>query len=238
MTPFGVPELLAGILELLPDVRALRVCREFDRVVVVHPEYKFWTGYILGDVYRYGKPKMFESIAVQHHRLRIACLHGNLPVIKYMVGCADANEPLEYPLLEAIEHGHLEVVKFLVERGADIHARSGSALRTACVHGRFDVVRYLVECGADIHMHGEYPLLSSCIVGRVDLVEYLIELGAVVNLSGQWSHLIEIAARHGHLPVVQLLVRLGVSRENIRQAAACATHVGHTRVAEYLAGIR
>ena len=47
----------------------------------------------------------------------------------------------------ASKNGHLQVVKFLVENGADIHANDESALRHASKHGCLEVVKFLVENG-------------------------------------------------------------------------------------------
>ena len=52
-------------------------------------------------------------------------------------------------LLLATEEGHLEVVKFLVENGANIHADNYGALRVASQNGHLEVVKFLVERGAD-----------------------------------------------------------------------------------------
>jgi ankyrin repeat protein len=45
-------------------------------------------------------------------------------------------------MLTFIRKCHIEVVKHLVEQGADIHARD-DALRWATLNGRLDVVNYL-----------------------------------------------------------------------------------------------
>ena len=44
--------------------------------------------------------------------------------------------------------GHLEVVKYLVENGADVHACDGWALREASWNRHLEVVEYLKSKGA------------------------------------------------------------------------------------------
>jgi len=46
-------------------------------------------------------------------------------------------------LISAAESGHLDVVKYLVEKGADVHADDDGALRWAAESGHLDVVKYL-----------------------------------------------------------------------------------------------
>ena len=46
----------------------------------------------------------------------------------------------------------INVIKMLVENGADIHANNDAALRHAAYRGHLEVVKYLVEKGADIRV--------------------------------------------------------------------------------------
>jgi len=43
----------------------------------------------------------------------------------------------------AAERGHLEVVKYLIENGANIHAADDYALRWAAYNGHLEIVKYL-----------------------------------------------------------------------------------------------
>ena len=59
-------------------------------------------------------------------------------------------------LMLASREGHLDVVKFLVDKGADINAvtttedeEAVTALMLASRRGHFDIVKFLVESGAD-----------------------------------------------------------------------------------------
>ena len=55
---------------------------------------------------------------------------------------------IKYPTLHhGAENGHLEVVKYLVENGADIHANNDHALRWSARFGHLEVVKYLIEKG-------------------------------------------------------------------------------------------
>lgn len=54
------------------------------------------------------------------------------------------------PLMAAAKGGNLEIVRFLLERGADVNARNEygkTALRLAALDHRDDVVDYLQQCG-------------------------------------------------------------------------------------------
>jgi len=64
----------------------------------------------------------------------------------------------DYAFRYASEFGHLPVVQYLLERGADIHTDDDYALRYASKNGHLLVVKYLVENGADIHAYDDYSL--------------------------------------------------------------------------------
>ena len=84
---------------------------------------------------------------------------GRLEIIKYLVdNGADIHANDEYDLRRAAANGRLEVVKYLVDNGADIHANDDGALRWAAENGRLEVVKYLIDNGADIHARGDCAL--------------------------------------------------------------------------------
>ena len=50
--------------------------------------------------------------------------------------------------------GHLEVVKYLIKHGADIHAKDKfdkMPFHNACSKGHVEVAEYLISCGTDIN---------------------------------------------------------------------------------------
>jgi ankyrin repeat protein len=91
-------------------------------------------------------------------------------------------------LLDAVEFNHLELVKYFVEQGINVRAQSG-ALNIAAGHGFYEIVKYLIESGADLHVVNESPLLEAIRNGSHDVVQYLIKHGADVRIldrEGVW----------------------------------------------------
>jgi len=47
--------------------------------------------------------------------------------------------------------GHLDIIKHLLEVGANVHARDNASLIEASENGNDDIVRFLISKGADVH---------------------------------------------------------------------------------------
>jgi ankyrin repeat protein len=80
--------------------------------------------------------------------------------------------------------GHFEIVKYLVEYGADKESKDGSnktPLHFASEGGHFEIVKYLVENGAGKDAkdgEDKTPLHRAATNGHFDIVKYFVENGA------------------------------------------------------------
>jgi len=54
-----------------------------------------------------------------------------------------------FALTLSCEKGYLNIVKLLVEHGSDVNAEGGSPLKCASYNGHIDVIKYLLEKGAN-----------------------------------------------------------------------------------------
>jgi hypothetical protein len=108
-------------------------------------------------------------------------------------------------IIHASDRGELEIVKFLIERGANIHAQDDSALRNASSAFHFDITKLLLENGANIHAQNDIAVINVCEYGygSLKMLKLLIENGA--NIHAQDDYAIRIASYNGYLHVVKLL---------------------------------
>lgn len=87
-------------------------------------------------------------------------------------------------ILFAANNGHLDLLKALVEVGANIEDRSNNwktPLNWAATWGHFPCVKYLVDVGANISSYdakGVTPLMAATQKGDVEIVKYLLDQGA------------------------------------------------------------
>lgn len=129
------------------------------------------------------------------------------------------------PLIVAAKGGHLEAVRMLLDRGADIDLGvpgDGNALIMAAGEGQLEVVRFLLDQGASLEKvvpGDENPLIHASEGGQPKVARLLIERGADVNARvwaegpkegrGEWRTPLVMARRNGHHEVVQILLAAG-----------------------------
>ncbi|AQN68743.1 ankyrin repeat protein [Saudi moumouvirus] len=138
--------------------------------------------------------------------IRLVSYFGNYELVKCLMHFEIDPEDGECVLKCASSSGELEVVKYLVENGIDIHADNDSALALASDRGHLEVVKYLVESGANIHADKDYALRWASRCGYLDVVQYLVENGANINAKNDYS--LRWASENGHLEVVKYLESL------------------------------
>jgi len=108
-----------------------------------------------------------------------ACKKGKIELVKYLIfKGADITALKNSPVIWASENGRLNVVKYLVSLGADIKARKNLALKCASAKGHLQTVKYLVSIGADIHAENDEAIVMASSEGWIKVVKYLVQQGA------------------------------------------------------------
>jgi ankyrin repeat protein len=149
------------------------------------------------------------------------------------------------PLHKAAESGSVEVVKLLVDNGADIEARSNglaTPLWVAANRNRRSAVRFLLDQKAQIEAADKFnntPLHGAVNAGHCQLVRELLADGAkydTQNNAGKTP--LYSAAQSGREDVLRCLLEQGADPTIVTVEGWTALHTaayqGHTRVAEIL----
>ncbi|KAJ5461898.1 Endochitinase B1 [Penicillium daleae] len=160
--------------------------------------------------------------------------------------------------------GYLEVIRLLLNSGADINAPPGevcgrTALQAAVERGYLDIIQLLLSAGADINAHpaaanGMTALQAAAKRGNLELVKLLLSSGADVNapsapVSGMTA--LQAAAKSGSLELVRVLLSSGAhinappaeagtttfkAKEGGRTALQAAASGGNIEVVQLLLG--
>ena len=105
---------------------------------------------------------------------------------------------------DACEHGHLDVVQWLVRKVDDVDF----GLAMACWGGQLDVVRWLACSWVTDFQTSFFMALQA---GHLDVVQHLVSSGAHVDDLD-----IEIASEHGHTDVAQWLEEQMQNKSKVR----------------------
>lgn len=124
--------------------------------------------------------------------LMIAARTGNLGIVNALLARganvnAETAKTHDTALMWAIAEKHREVVRALVDKGADVHPRPQQAfspLMGAAKNGDIETAKILVAAGArpnDTSADGTHPLPYAIISGQAKFAHLLLELGADPN---------------------------------------------------------
>ncbi|KAI1122477.1 ankyrin repeat-containing domain protein [Nemania abortiva] len=150
-------------------------------------------------------------------------------------------------LQAAAVYKRTNVIKVLVENGADVNQQGGyfgNALQAAAVVGDYNNALYLIRNGALVHTQvGIYgtSLQGAARNGHLDVIQLVLHYGADVNQQcGPYGTALQAAANNGHIEIVQCLIENG-GGVNANSGAfgtalegACAAAVDHNAVVRLL----
>src|SRR5665647_2661662 len=141
-----------------------------------------------------GDPKvqyrLLQDYPIDEDRLLMeASRKGELGILKHA-------ENKDIALIWAVEYGHLEIVKWSIQKGADIHKYDDRALRYAAFNGYLGIVKYLVEHGANIHANDERPLRYAAVRGHLEEIKYFIERGANIHVLDDYAVVMAVGGSH------------------------------------------
>lgn len=172
--------------------------------------------------------KLKDLLTPKKERFLKAAEDGDLKKIKSMLNkeiniktlIKSVDKENNTALILASKFGYNEIVKILIENGADINAKDNEGT-TALMNAAMDIDYYtndeicklLIENGADINakdLQGNNALIYASIFEHFDIIKLLIESGAEINAKNNdgYTALME-ASSNGNLETVKLLIENG-----------------------------
>jgi hypothetical protein len=103
--------------------------------------------------------------------------HGKKEVLEYLLnnGC-DLGGMEDYQLGIAIDKGHYDVAKFLVDRGADINDKEGdSYLERAVEYDNLELVKLVINCGCEWFGNDWFNDILLNDETKTEIIKYMME---------------------------------------------------------------
>ncbi len=195
--------------------------------------------------------KVFVQDYPDVHQFVEACWQGRVDIVEYWLNQEGFRPNDEFicslaggkasGLFVASDKGRNDVVKLLVEAGADLNQtwNGVTPLFQASQNAHTEVVQVLVKAGADLNQawNGETPLFQASQNGHAEVVQVLVKAGADLNQADDGATPLFQSSQNGHIEVVQVLVKAGADLNQADDGATplfMASQNGHAKVVQVL----
>lgn len=128
--------------------------------------------------------KLLMDLGGNHDEaIAFAASNGDLEMVQFLIKKgADIHTNYDLPLVWASMEGHLEVVKLLIKSGANVLAQDNEALIMATKKGHLEVVRLLIANGAEVEAQDNKAIINASKLGNYQMIKLLVKSGADVSV--------------------------------------------------------
>ncbi|RKK80919.1 hypothetical protein BFJ68_g17676 [Fusarium oxysporum] len=247
----GYPELIRMRLEVNPGIdggggryrhpllAAMAKGNKDSVTALLGLSSRFHNGFDITD----GLKSKIDSVKTNHTPVSWACEEGHLAIAAFLleqgaqVGVDD--------FLKLVGNGNIEVVKMLLEKGADAAAATTDGLTPlyeASQKGHLEIAKMLIEKGADVttaDKGGRTPLHEASKNGHLEIANMLLEKGAdaATATTDGLTPLYE-ASQKGHLEIAKMLIEKGADVTTADKGGRTPLHEaskkGHLEIANML----
>jgi ankyrin repeat protein len=233
----GSISILETLLNYGPDLKTTYQNKTYLEAAVGHNR----TG-VIRWMLQNGVEVDLEGVLGLGSALKVACRCGNLPLTSVLLEAgADINVDItqstteyESALQLAAKHGHLHIIKLLIQRRAAINAVGyyGTALTCAAKFCRLDIVEYLLDHAADVNQPGGIWLSPlDAVLSSSDrkhkhknpaILMCLLRRGAIINPEHRSSRVVvEDKTSYRTLKDSGLYVELGLTAKQTTTRWSC-----------------
>lgn len=114
-------------------------------------------------------------------------------------------------IINVIKNEDEEMLKLLIEAGADVTVKNNIAIAIAAEIGNEKIMDMLIEAGADIRANNDKALIYAATAGQLKIVKKLISLGA--DITAQEHGPMRWAGTARQEEIVEYLAKLGENKE-------------------------
>ncbi|MDH4272687.1 MAG: ankyrin repeat domain-containing protein, partial [Candidatus Aminicenantes bacterium] len=189
-----------------------------------------------------GAALLFLALSASADEIHDAVRSGDLEKVKTLLqshndwlNSTDQNE--KTPLHLALESGHADIARYLIEQSADINLKDkdkASPLHNAAYLGNLEIVDLLLKKGAaslnEGNFRGQTPLHFACERGHPEVATCLLDAGADIEARDMIGRTpLMVTAMSRNMEVVSVLMKRGVDiNAGIKRGSATYTTLSVT----------
>lgn len=124
----------------------------------------------------------------------------------------------ETPLIKAVEFKNYEIIKKLIEYGADpyVVTKCGyTALSTSCSNGDYESTSILLDADVDPNKNSlivQIPIICACNTGNIRVIELLLQNKADPNIFDIYGNTaLLVAIKNKRTDIIKLLIKYGTT---------------------------
>ncbi len=121
-----------------------------------------------------------------------------------------------YAMRWASINGHIQIVNFLIENGADVHALNDIAIKSAIENHHINIAKLLLDVGVNIVYND--IIYRASIYGHLDILEHILNLGVPVK---KFEPAVMKSIENRHLHIIKFLADIGVDFEEKSHEMLC-----------------
>lgn len=164
-----------------------------------------------------------------------ASKYGHLQIVDYLISLGEsATFSNSEPLIEALEHRHYDVAKRLIALGANVSAENNRALLYASQYGNIETVRLVIKPEHNDTISYHQALVFASRKGYTEIVALLLDVGVNPQAPKGPSRPLYEASNHGHLAIVNLIMKKGIFLETIGVSCCAAIRKEHHEILKQL----
>lgn len=149
-----------------------------------------------------------RTFFVREEALHLASERGYTEIVRFLLDSgANIHINDDWALRDACEHGYVETARLLLERGADANAMN--VLRKVAKNGPVEIVQLLLEYGTDVHINDDKALILAARYDNTKIVELLLHFGA--NILAQGNEALKMACKYAKLDTIKVLLENGAN---------------------------
>lgn len=142
----------------------------------------------------------------------------------------------DYSLSQMIKNDHLDMVQYLVSKGADIHAHDDFALIVAVNSDNIHIIRYLITVGANVRAQDDSAISNAAQYSSFDTIKELINAGANTHANAEMygEYVLNNVVRRGMFNAVECILSVDSSYYKflfrLKDAVQIAAQHGHHKI--------